>query len=79
MPRFSAIICDKAFTTAFSGIVAVIVGFMLIYQLPTSSLWFIGFLVGIEFIFDGVALIALGTAVKKVPAGRDFTQRVSAS
>ena len=65
--------------TAFSGIVAVVVGFMLIYQLPTSSLWFIGFLVGVEFIFDGIALIALGTAVKKVPAGRDFTRRVSAS
>jgi uncharacterized membrane protein HdeD (DUF308 family) len=65
--------------TAFSGIVAVIVGFMLISQLPTSSLWFIGFLVGIEFIFNGIALIALGTPVKNVPAGRDFTQRVSAS
>jgi len=58
--------------TAFSGIVAVILGFMLIYQLPNASLWFIGFLVG--FIFDGISLIALGTAVKKVPAGRDFAR-----
>ena len=65
--------------TAFSGIVSVVVGFMLIYQLPTTSLWFLGFLVGVDFIFDGVALITLGTAVKKVPAGRDFGRRVSAS
>ena len=59
---------------AFSGIVSFIVGFMLIYQLPTASLWFIGFLVGVDFIFDGVSLIALGTAVKKVPAGREFAR-----
>jgi uncharacterized membrane protein HdeD (DUF308 family) len=60
--------------TAFSGVVSVIVGSMLIYQLPTASLWFIGFLVGIDFIFDGIALITLGTAVKRVPAGRDFAR-----
>lgn len=59
---------------AFSGIVSLILGFMLIYQLPTASLWFIGFLVGVDFIFDGVSLIALGTAVKKVPAGREFAR-----
>jgi len=59
---------------AFSGIVSFIVGFMLIYQLPTASLWFIGFLVGVDFIFDGISLIALGTAVKKVPAGREFAR-----
>ena len=60
--------------TAFSGVVSLIVGFMLIYQLPTTSLWFIGFLVGVDFIFDGIALITLGTAVKKVPAGRQFAR-----
>jgi uncharacterized membrane protein HdeD (DUF308 family) len=60
--------------TAFSGIVSFIVGFMLIYQLPTTSLWFIGFLVGVDFIFDGIALITLGTAVKRLPAGRDFAR-----
>jgi uncharacterized membrane protein HdeD (DUF308 family) len=59
---------------AFSGIVSFILGFMLIYQLPTASLWFIGFLVGVDFIFDGISLIALGTAVKKVPAGREFAR-----
>jgi uncharacterized membrane protein HdeD (DUF308 family) len=64
---------------AFSGIVALIVGFMLIYQLPNASLWFIGFLVGVEFIVDGISLIALGTAVRKVPAGRDFMRTQSAS
>jgi uncharacterized membrane protein HdeD (DUF308 family) len=48
---------------------------MLIYQLPTVSLWFIGSLVGVDFIFDGIALITLGAGVKKVPAGRDLRVR----
>lgn len=60
--------------TALSGIVSLILGFMLIYQLPTASLWFIGFLVGVDFVFDGVSLITLGTAVKRVPAGREFAR-----
>jgi uncharacterized membrane protein HdeD (DUF308 family) len=60
--------------TAFSGVVSVILGFRLIYQLPTASTWFIGFLVGVEFIIDGVSLIALGMAVRQVPAGRDFAR-----
>jgi uncharacterized membrane protein HdeD (DUF308 family) len=61
-------------STVFSGVVSVIVGFLLIYQLPAASAWFIGFLLGVDFIFDGVSLIAFGTALTKVPAGRDFAR-----
>ena len=57
---------------AFSGIISVALGVMLLMQLPTSSLWFIGFAIGIEFIFDGVSFIALGNAVRAVPSSRGF-------
>ena len=57
-----------------SGIVSVALGVMLIYALPAASLWFIGFLVGVDFVFDGTSLIALGMAVHQVPAGRDFAR-----
>ena len=60
--------------TSVSGLVSVALGVMLLYQLPISSLWFIGFAVGLDFIFDGSSLIALGTAVRRVPAGRDFAK-----
>ena len=33
-----------------------------------------GFLVAVDVIFDGIALITLGTAVKKVPAGRELAR-----
>ena len=60
--------------TAASGILSVVLGVMLVYQLPESSLWFIGFAIGVDFIFDGAALVALGLAVRQVPAGRDLAR-----
>ena len=56
----------------FSGIVSVALGAMLLTQLPTSSLWFMGMAVGIDFIFDGGSFVALGAALRAVPSGRSF-------
>ena len=60
--------------TALSGVVSAALGVMLLYQLPAVSLWFIGFAVGLDFVFDGASLVALGMAVRRVPAGRDFVR-----
>ena len=59
---------------AFSGIVSMALGIMLLMQLPVSSLWFIGFAIGIEFIFDGASCIALGTALGRVSGGGAFAK-----
>jgi uncharacterized membrane protein HdeD (DUF308 family) len=56
----------------FSGIVSVALGVMLLTQLPTSSLWFIGMAIGIDFIFDGGSFVALGAALRGVPSGRSL-------
>jgi uncharacterized membrane protein HdeD (DUF308 family) len=58
----------------FSGIVSVALGVMLLTQLPTSSLWFIGMAIGIDFIFDGGSFVALGAALRAVPSGRSFAR-----
>lgn len=60
--------------TTLSGIVAAALGAMLLGQLPTASLWFIGLAVGVDFIFDGTSLIALGNALRKVPASHAFAK-----
>ena len=57
-----------------SGIVSVALGVMLLYRLPVLAFWFIGFAVGVDFVFDGAWLAALGMAVRAVPAGRDFAR-----
>ncbi len=58
----------------FSGLVSVALGVMLLMQLPTSSLWFIGLAIGIDFIFDGAWMIALGAALRRVPSSRTFAK-----
>ncbi len=50
--------------TAASGIIAVALGVLLLAQLPASSLWFLGLAVGIDLLFEGTGLIALGTALR---------------
>jgi uncharacterized membrane protein HdeD (DUF308 family) len=53
-----------------SGLVSVALGVMLLMQLPIVSLWFIGLAIGIEFIFDGVSVTALGSALRGVSGTR---------
>jgi uncharacterized membrane protein HdeD (DUF308 family) len=52
----------------FSGCVALLLGILLLVQLPVSSLWFIGFAIGVELIIEGVSLIGFATAVHRLPA-----------
>lgn len=55
--------------TAASGAIALLLGIMLLTQLPTSSLWFLGLAVGIDLVFEGSGLIALGTALRARATG----------
>lgn len=52
---------------AFSGILGVILGFLLWAQWPVSAFWFIGFAVGLNFVFSGVAWTSLALKLKAVP------------
>jgi uncharacterized membrane protein HdeD (DUF308 family) len=53
--------------TVFSGVVAVVLGVMLLEQLPLSSIWFIGFAIGLDMILEGTALIGIATAIRSLP------------
>jgi uncharacterized membrane protein HdeD (DUF308 family) len=50
-----------------SGIVSLILGILLLAQMPVSSIWFIGFAIGVDLIFDGASLIGFATAVHSLP------------
>lgn len=47
----------------FSGVVSVVLGVMLLVQIPVSGIWFIGFAIGVDLIFDGVAVIGFAIAI----------------
>jgi uncharacterized membrane protein HdeD (DUF308 family) len=58
--------------TAVSGVVSIVLGVMLLVQLPISSLWFIGLAIGVDFVFDGSSLVALGLALRGIPTERSL-------
>jgi uncharacterized membrane protein HdeD (DUF308 family) len=55
---------DGRLWVIISGIAAIVVGIMLFSELPSSALWAIGTLVGINFLFSGWAFIMIATAAK---------------
>ncbi len=53
--------------SVFSGLISIALGIMLLVQMPVSSVWFIGFALGLDMIFDGTSLIAFATAIHSLP------------
>jgi uncharacterized membrane protein HdeD (DUF308 family) len=53
--------------SAFSGVVSLALGIMLLAQMPVSSVWFIGFAIGVDLICDGASLIGFATAIHSLP------------
>lgn len=45
---------------------------MLLAQLRVSSVWFIGFAIGVDLIFEGVALTGFGSAIHRLPGRTDL-------
>lgn len=49
-----------------SGFVSVALGIMLLAQMPVSSLWFIGFAIGLDMILDGGSLVGFAAALRNL-------------
>jgi uncharacterized membrane protein HdeD (DUF308 family) len=49
------------------GVVILLLGISIWKQWPLSGLWVIGLFVGIDLIFNGLSLVMLGLAAKKLP------------
>jgi uncharacterized membrane protein HdeD (DUF308 family) len=52
---------------AFSGAITVVLGVLLLTQIPVSGVWFIGFAIGVDLIFDGIATVGFAAAVHHLP------------
>jgi|ERR1700683_241563 len=58
--------------SVLSGIVSLVLGIVLLVQMPNSSLWFIGFAIGVDLVFDGGSLIGLATAINSLPKSKSY-------
>jgi uncharacterized membrane protein HdeD (DUF308 family) len=61
----------------FSGVVSVVLGIMLLVQMPVSSLWFLGFAVGVEMLVDGGSLVGFATAIHGLPKATSFKPKAA--
>jgi uncharacterized membrane protein HdeD (DUF308 family) len=61
----------------FSGVVSVVLGIMLLVQMPVSSLWFLGFAVGVEMLVDGGSLVGIATAIHGLPKATSFKPKAA--
>lgn len=55
--------------TLISGIAALVLGLMVSYRWPNDSTWVLGLFFGINLIFNGTSLLALGFAAPKAAKG----------
>ena len=51
----------------FSGIVSLVLGALLLAEMPVSSLWFVGFAIGLDMIIEGASLVGLSSAIHHLP------------
>jgi len=56
-----------------SGLVAVAVGLLIAYELPSSAAWAIGLLAGVNLLSTGVSFIVLALAARRVGQGAPTT------
>ncbi len=59
----------NAGAVVLSGILSIIIALLVLTDLPSSAAWAIGLLAGVNFIFDGFAMIAVGSAGKAAAKG----------
>ena len=50
----------------FSGIIALLLGFLIWKQWPLSGLWAVGILIGVDLLVTGCSMVALAMTVKQV-------------
>lgn len=63
--------------STFSGIVSIVLGIVLLAQLPLSSIWFIGFAIGLDLILDGGSVVAFATAIRSLPPLPTYTTKAA--
>lgn len=50
-----------------SGVISALFGFIVLAQMPAASLWLVGFSIGVDLVFDGIAIMAFASAIHTLP------------
>ena len=63
-PRVSRPSAERLGWMLVSAILGVVLGFMLLQEWPFSGVWAVGMLVGLNLVFSGFSIIAIGSAAR---------------
>jgi uncharacterized membrane protein HdeD (DUF308 family) len=50
-----------------SGVISLALGILVLAKMPVTSAFFLGLVVGVDFVMDGASFVALGTELHKLP------------
>jgi uncharacterized membrane protein HdeD (DUF308 family) len=50
----------------FNGVISIVLAALFLFGWPFTSLWLVGMYVGINLLFDGMALVAIGWNLRKI-------------
>ena len=50
-----------------AGVISVALGIYVLYRMQDASVFFLGLVVGVDFVVDGISFIAFATALHKIP------------
>ncbi len=56
----------------FGGIVSLILGFIVLSGWPISAIWFIGLMVGVEILIQGIVMVTLPYSISYQPTGKEI-------
>jgi len=51
----------------FSGVTSLVLGILVLAHMPVTSIFFLGIVVGVDLLTDGMAFVALGTQLHNLP------------
>jgi uncharacterized membrane protein HdeD (DUF308 family) len=50
-----------------SGVISLALGIFVLYRMQNASIFFLGLVVGVDFVVDGISFIAFGSELHKIP------------
>ena len=61
----------------FSGVISLALGLVVLYRMQAASVFFLGLVVGVDFVVDGISFVAFATQLHKIPKIAVYTPKAA--
>jgi len=60
-----------------SGVISIALGILVLYRMQNASVFFLGLVVGVDFVVDGISFVAFATQLHKIPKIAVYTPKAA--